>query len=153
MILILPSLGTWKAKLTCGIIKTWAPFHCSRAQYHKITAIFNMWVKCQIITSPSWVCFVSDCYTIYLANSKNLSSVSKQIREIVVDCPSTACTAFTHTNAIQYLTINSTKHSQHTHTQPFYCWSGICPGPPGSAGTRKVKPRRLKPIWIYWSKR
>jgi len=36
----------------------------------------------------------------------------------------------------------------HTHTQPFYCWSGICPGPPGSAGTRKVKPRRLKPIWI-----
>jgi len=39
----------------------------------------------------------------------------------------------------------------HTHTQPFYCWSGICPGPPGSAGTRKVKPRRLKPIWIYWS--
>jgi len=18
---------------------------------------------------------------------------------------------------------------QHTHTQPFYCWSGICPGP------------------------
>ena len=41
----------------------------------------------------------------------------------------------------------------HTHTQPFYCWSGICPGPPGSAGTRKVKPRRLKPIWIYWSKR
>jgi len=41
----------------------------------------------------------------------------------------------------------------HTHTQPFYCWSGICPGPPGSAGTRKVKPSRLKPIWIYWSKR
>jgi len=44
------------------------------------------------------------------------------------------------------------KHT-HTHTQPFYCWSGICPGPPGSAGTRRVKPRRLKPIWIYWSKR
>ena len=43
--------------------------------------------------------------------------------------------------------------SLHTHTQPFYCWSGICPGPPGSVGTRKVKPRRLKPIWIYWSKR
>jgi len=40
-----------------------------------------------------------------------------------------------------------------THTQPFYCWSGICPGQPGSAGTRKVKPRRLKPIWIYWSKK
>jgi len=39
------------------------------------------------------------------------------------------------------------------HTQPFYCWSGMCPGPPGSAGTRKVKARRLKPIWIYWSKR
>ena len=43
--------------------------------------------------------------------------------------------------------------SKNTHTQPFYCWSGICLDPPGSAGTRKVKPRRLKPIWIYWSKR
>jgi len=31
------------------------------------------------------------------------------------------------------------KFIKHT-TQPFYCWSGICPGPPGSAGTRKVKP-------------
>ena len=43
----------------------------------------------------------------------------------------------------------------HTHTQPFYCSSGICPGPPGWAGTgtRKVKPGRVKPIWIYWSKR
>ena len=39
----------------------------------------------------------------------------------------------------------------HTHTQPFYCSSGICPGPPGWAGIRKVKPGRLKPIWIYWS--
>jgi len=35
----------------------------------------------------------------------------------------------------------------HTHTQPFYCFSGICPGPPGWASTRKVKP-----ILIYWSK-
>ena len=43
-------------------------------------------------------------------------------------------------------------NGKHTHTQPFYCWSGICPGPPGSAGTRKVKPRRLKPIWIYWAR-
>ena len=42
----------------------------------------------------------------------------------------------------------------HTHnTQPFYCSCGICPGPPGWAGTRKVKPGRLKPLWIYWSKR
>jgi len=40
-----------------------------------------------------------------------------------------------------------------THTQPFYCSYGICPGPPGWAGTRKVKPERLKPILIYWSKR
>ena len=41
----------------------------------------------------------------------------------------------------------------HTYTQLFYCSSGICPGPPRWAGTRKVKPERLKPIWIYWSKR
>jgi len=46
-------------------------------------------------------------------------------------------------------TICSLPYNWGTHTQPFYCWSGICPGPPGSAGTRKVKPRRLKPIWIY----
>ena len=32
----------------------------------------------------------------------------------------------------------------HTHTQPFYCWSGICLGPPGSAGTRKVKTKKVK---------
>jgi len=41
----------------------------------------------------------------------------------------------------------------HTHTQPFYCSSEVYPGPPGWAGTRKIKPGRLKPIWIYWSKR
>jgi len=45
------------------------------------------------------------------------------------------------------------KEHKHTHTQPFYCPSGICPGLPGWAGTRKVKTRRVKPIWIYWSKR
>ena len=28
----------------------------------------------------------------------------------------------------------------HTHTQPFYCSYEICPGPPGWAGTTKVKP-------------
>jgi len=36
----------------------------------------------------------------------------------------------------------------HTHAQPFYCSSGICLGPPGWAGTKKVKPGRLKPIWF-----
>jgi len=36
----------------------------------------------------------------------------------------------------------------HTHTQSFYGSSGFCPGLPRWAGTRKVKP-----IWIYWSKR
>jgi len=41
----------------------------------------------------------------------------------------------------------------HTDTQPFYCSSGICPGLPRWAGTRKVKPGRLKLVWIYWSKR
>ena len=41
----------------------------------------------------------------------------------------------------------------HTHTQLFYCSSGTCPGPPGWAGTRKVKTRKVKPICIYWSKR
>jgi len=35
-----------------------------------------------------------------------------------------------------------------THTQPFYSPLGFCLGLPGWAGTRKVKP-----IWIYWSKR
>jgi len=36
----------------------------------------------------------------------------------------------------------------HTHTQPFYGPFEFCLGLPGAAGTRKVKP-----IWIYWSKR
>jgi len=36
----------------------------------------------------------------------------------------------------------------HTHTKPFYSPLGFCLEPPGWAGTRKVKP-----IWIYWSKR
>ena len=49
--------------------------------------------------------------------------------------------------------MNSFYHfiAAYTHTQPFYCSSGIYLGPPGWSGTRKVKPRRLKPIWIYWS--
>jgi len=41
----------------------------------------------------------------------------------------------------------------HTHAQSFYCSSGICPGLPGWASTRKVKNRKVRPIWIYWSKR
>jgi len=45
-----------------------------------------------------------------------------------------------------------TETHTHTHTTVLLL-AGICPGPPGSAGSRKVKPRRLKPIWIYWSKR
>jgi len=35
-----------------------------------------------------------------------------------------------------------------THTQPFYSSLGFCLGLLRWAGTRKVKP-----IWIYWSKR
>jgi len=40
-----------------------------------------------------------------------------------------------------------------THIQSFYCSSGICPRLPRWAGTSKVKTRKVKPIWIYWSKR
>ena len=54
---------------------------------------------------------------------------------------------------IRHPCIVITQNDLYTHTQPFYCSSEICPGPPGWAGTRKVKPGRLKPIWIYWSKR
>jgi len=39
------------------------------------------------------------------------------------------------------------------HTQLFYGSSGFCPGLPGWPGARKVKSRKVKPIWIYWSKR
>jgi len=35
--------------------------------------------------------------------------------------------------------INACTHARtRTHTQSFYCSSGICPGLPGWAGTRKV---------------
>jgi len=61
---------------------------------------------------------------------------------------------------VDELTMNPTQSNCHLYrlnrwlnTQPFYCSSGICTGSPGWAGTRKVKPGRLKPIWIYWSKR
>jgi len=52
-----------------------------------------------------------------------------------------------------YIDYNFHLNYTHTHTQPFYCSSEICLGLPGWAGTRKVKPARVKPIWIYWSKR
>jgi len=49
----------------------------------------------------------------------------------------------------QYLSkcgpLSKTRHK--THIQSFYCSSGICPGLPGWAGARKVKP-----IWIYWAR-
>jgi len=48
--------------------------------------------------------------------------------------------------------LNTHTHT-HTHTQSFYCSSGFCPGLPRWTGTRKVKPGRVKPTWIYWSKR
>jgi len=60
----------------------------------------------------------------------------------------TTCMSYTFCYSLLTQWMNSTSHRiiathTHTHTQPFYCWSGICPGPPGSTGTRKVKPRRL----------
>jgi len=55
--------------------------------------------------------------------------------------------------SIKYPTIQFIQSHTYTHTQPFYCSSGIFPGPPVGAGTRKVKTRKVKPIWIYWSKR
>ena len=47
-----------------------------------------------------------------------------------------------HTNREMVQATKPLLHT-HTHTQPFYCSSGLCPGPPGWAGTRKVKPGRL----------
>jgi len=40
-----------------------------------------------------------------------------------------------------------------THTTVLLLVWNMSGSTPGSAGTRKVKPRRLKPIWIYGSKR
>jgi len=52
-------------------------------------------------------------------------------------------------NHISSTIIYCTCTSTHTHhTQPFYGPLGFCPGLPWWACTRKVKP-----IWIYWSKR
>jgi len=41
----------------------------------------------------------------------------------------------------------------HTHTRSFYSSSGFCTRLPGWARTRRVKSKKVKPIWIYWSKR
>ena len=47
-----------------------------------------------------------------------------------------------------YMLLSCVCESVTTHTQPFYGPLRYCLGLPGLAGTRKVKP-----VWIYWSKR
>ena len=74
--------------------------HCSDVVYWRTEMPQNIWKK-----------------TIFhSADSKNLNSISKQIWEIIVDNGCT-CIAFTHTTAIQYLTINST--TKHLHFSQF----------------------------------
>ena len=130
---------------------------------------FDIWVlqllDCQMVTDNVWsVVFIRSLLSVYsgtplwcksrwvsvvkfcipLCSGINLVHSLGGLKNFAVP-PNSDCV--TARNSVSW-------NYTHTHnTQPFYCWSGICPGPPGSAGTRKVKPRRLKPIWIYWSKR
>jgi len=48
---------------------------------------------------------------------------------------------------VHYVTNIINTYHTHIHTPPFH-GPGFCLGLPGWASTRKVKP-----IWIYWSKR
>ena len=89
-------------------------------------------------TDTTWPSYSLLCYLLLFCTNHNQLTLDGRILGLYILCDISHIRWITHT---------------HTHTQPFYCWSGICPGPPGSAGTRKVKPRTLKPIWIYWSKR
>ena len=98
----------------------------------------------QEIVSGSGICWVICKYPVCTSPQRDNHTTPTLVR-----CPS--CHPTSSVKPLKAMQKYDIKHT--THTQPFYCWSGICPGPPGSAGTRKVKPRRLKPIWIYWSKR
>jgi len=53
-----------------------------------------------------------------------------------------------HEMSSKGLPLSALKLLDGPYTQPFYGPLGFCPGLNGWAGTRKVKP-----IWIYWSKR
>jgi len=91
--------------------------------------------------------------TIILKNNSVFLGIHRQMHN-PLDKPTCYCGFIEIINRVSSLYIHRVPKLatplQITHTQPFYCWSGICPGPPGSAGTRKVKPRRLKPIWWQW---
>jgi len=52
--------------------------------------------------------------------------------------------ARSHFHATYYFARNLPHTQTHTHTQPFYDPLGFCLGLPGKAGTRKVKPGRIK---------
>jgi len=49
-----------------------------------------------------------------------------------------------HLHVLTHLLYLNTSDITHTHTQLFYCSSGISLGFPGWAGTRKVKTRKVK---------
>ena len=49
-------------------------------------------------------------------------------------------------------TCTCTRTHTYTHSQPSYGPLGFCPGLPASRH-QKGKTRKIKPIWIYWSKR
>ena len=83
-------------------------------------------------------------------NTKTVHSVITYVLSLILSFATTGLLW-----GVKYWITHTRTHARtHTQvTQSFYCSSGICPELPGWAGTRKVKPGRVKPIWIYWSKR
>jgi len=70
-----------------------------------------------------------------------------RVTRVVLDKIQRAVKQLYYSCSYNFLTVTHTNKHTHTHT-PFYSLLGFCPGLPGWASTRKVKP-----IWIYWSKR
>ena len=147
--------------IMCIVVNVWKCLTCMLHVCFVVTGIsFLFLVRCSDIVG--WVsgkhstCENPKSYVLGVPTQHGETLKTGQLSKkcltckIVPQCSSGECCL---TNKLKNGRQFNKKCITHTHTQPFYCWSGICPGPPGSAGTRKVKPRRLKPIWIYWSKR
>jgi len=111
--------------LTCR----WVPkkrLQINKKKINKILVIFQLFAQ----KPPPWMDLHQIWYLVWFAN--------------VIACDKFFCNRLRGSNMWEGSKISGYFISIHlsvaTHTQLFYCSSGICPGLPGWAGTRKVKP-------------
>ena len=142
----------------------WCPrsqgWHCSQSVRNRVRMIHkkmdwtNSFILCHLHLLNQYKFWSSYLSNFQVSLKICLNVTFKQSRQIdgVQFCDGHVVVNQSSLHRITLDSLNVAAHT-HTHTQPFYCSSGICPGPPGWADTRKLKPGRLKPIWIYWNRR